>query len=561
MIIKDHEEFVKSLDFFCSKFATISNTLIIQDRLRDIVSLTEVLLKNTINKKYLLSEKNAKEVLKSNFEKLRTEIEINIGKQSRLVVNFQIMSSIRGNPCQNFDSDKVKQLCPPPESSSSSIATDSSSNSIHSVDKISIHSSNEDPECFSVLHPLKTRMESIVHLETNFANLANQAVELKNEKERLALEISNKKAKLLNAIYEVIKLELSIREVEKVISDKLYHFQSRILELESKRFEEFKNNNQNQLSILLEQEIDEVKRSFQVQSTTDELSKNQLIQNAQNFAASLGDVVTEYEEHFNDQKNSQLITEFDENMKILKHLLTRPGQFCHDKNNARFYLNKKKEKVYQLNLHSSQYILDEDGNRSRINDGFELMENEKGKYYLDLRERHIYVMYYFEDSFGRYYVDVNGDRFYKGDPEASEYMLVNGQWTKTKDGTYEKDEKGQRIKVTSEEEQQIEIEHFDLTTEEGRKAQMKSNDLNYIKETVGPAIKKALAAIVIHQPSDPISYFANFLLQYRYNQRMFEYRDQELLRYLQKRKEIQDKENNYCCLDRKVSKLNSNSTK
>lgn len=552
LIIKDHDEFVKSLNFFCSKFATISNILIVQDRLRDINHLNKVFLNNTINQKYLVTEENAREFLKIHFEKLITEIEIAIRKQSKLAVNFKIMSYIRGNDCQNFDSDKVKQLCPPPESSSSSIAIDYSDNSTDSADKISIDSLNDDPGCFSVTPPLKTRMESIVHLEASVANLDDQVEQLKKEKELLALEIINKKAKLLFAINEVIKLELSIREVEKVIADKLYRFQTRVLELETKRLEEFKNNNQNQLSSLLDQEIDEVKRSFQIQSKADEISKNQLIQNAQSFAASLGDVVAEYEEHFKDQKDTHL------RMRILWHLLSRPGQFCHDENNERFFLNSKKEKVYQLNLHSSQCILDDDGLRFRINDGFELMNNEKGKYYLDFKERNIYVMYYFEDFFGRYYVDINGDRFYKGDPEASEYMLVNEQWIKTKDGTYEKNENGQRIKVLSEEEHEINVEHFGVTTEEGRKAQMKSNDLNYTKETVGPAIRKALAAIVIHQPSDPISYFANFLLQYRYNQRMFETRDQELLSYLQQRKEIQHKENKNCCLDRKISKLKLN---
>lgn len=556
LVIKEHEEFLQSIDFFCSKLLTISNILIIKDRLRDIVYLNTVLLNNTINQKYLVTEENAWDHLKKHFEKLKTEIEFTIRKQLRLVGHFKIMSSIRGNPCQNVDSEKVKQLCPPPESSSSSIHIDSDY-SIDISDKISINSLNmnnfNDTECYFVSPPLTTRMDSIYHLKTDVANLDDQVDQLNKEKECLSLEISNKKKKLLNAINEVIKLELSIREVEKVIADKLYHFQSRIIDLENNRLEEFKNNEQNQLSSLLEQEIDDVKRQFQTQSKLDEINKNQLIQNAQNFAASLGDVVAEYKENedsFNDHNT------FDENMNILKHLLSRPGQFCHDENNARFYLNVKKEKVYQLNLHSSQCILDDNGNRLRIQDGFRLMDNEKGEYYEDIRERNIYVKYFFKDSFGQYYVDINGNRCYKGDPEASEYMLVNGQWVKTKEGTYEKDDRGQRIKDISEEEIEIGVEQFDITTEEGRKAQLKSNDLNYIKESVGPAIKKALAAIVIHQPMDPISYFANYLLQYRYNQQMFESREQELLSYLQQRKEIQDKENKYCCPDRKISKLN-----
>lgn len=555
MIVEAHNEFVKSLNFFCSKLTNISSILIIQDRLRDIVYLTKVLLNNTINQKYLVTEEIARDFLQNHFEKLRTELEIIIRKQSILVVNFKIMSSIRGNPCLNLDRAKVKQLCPP--LSSSSIAIAYSDQFTDSTDKISVGSSidsTQDPvqhPGFFVVTPSITRMGSIVHLEKDVENLEEQFDELKKEKERLALEISSKKEQLLNAINEVIELEISIQVVDEVIADKLYHFQSRIIKLETKRLEQFKNDDQNQFSNLLEQEIDEVKRNFKTQSKIDEDSRNQLTQSAQNFAASLGDVVAEYEKHSSDVKKD----EFDKNMNHLKHLLSRP-QYCHDENKARFYFSARGEKVYQVNPYTSHCILYSNGNRLRIKDGLELMINKNGEYYLDVKERNIYVMYYFKDSFGQYYVDINGDRCYKTDPEASEYKLMNGKWIKTKEGSYEKDEKGKRIKSISEEEIQIDVENFDLTTEEGRKAEMKSSDLNYIQNTVGLAIKKALAAVVIHQPSDPISYFANFLLQYRYNEQMFESRDRELFSYLQQRKEIQNMENAYCCIDRKISKLN-----
>lgn len=40
---------------------------------------------------------------------------------------------------------------------------------------------------------------------------------------------------------------------------------------------------------------------------------------------------------------------------------------------------------------------------------------------------------------------------------------------------------------------------------------------SYIKYTLGKPLRQALAAITIYQPSDPINYLANYLLQYRYN--------------------------------------------
>jgi hypothetical protein len=69
--------------------------------------------------------------------------------------------------------------------------------------------------------------------------------------------------------------------------------------------------------------------------------------------------------------------------------------------------------------------------------------------------------------------------------------------------------------------------HDEVINVESSAARREVDDLDYIKSSVGPAIIKALAAVVIHQPADPIDYFANFLLNYRCNQRMFGKRDQD----------------------------------
>ena len=66
------------------------------------------------------------------------------------------------------------------------------------------------------------------------------------------------------------------------------------------------------------------------------------------------------------------------------------------------------------------------------------------------------------------------------------------------------------------------------------------DDLEYIRKAVGPAIKKALAAVAVHKPTDPINYFANFLLNYRYNQRMFEKREGDLKTFLKNRENVNE---------------------
>lgn len=42
-----------------------------------------------------------------------------------------------------------------------------------------------------------------------------------------------------------------------------------------------------------------------------------------------------------------------------------------------------------------------------------------------------------------------------------------------------------------------------------------------MKQTVGKALRKGLAAVLLHQPYDPINYLANFLLHYNHNQRRY----------------------------------------
>jgi Dpy-30 motif len=82
---------------------------------------------------------------------------------------------------------------------------------------------------------------------------------------------------------------------------------------------------------------------------------------------------------------------------------------------------------------------------------------------------------------------------------------------------------------------------------ETRAMKLQADDLQYIKETVGPAIKKALAAVVLHQPIDPINYFANFLLNYRYNQHMSANRSKELKSFMELREKM--KTENECGRD------------
>lgn len=419
------------------------------------------------------------------------------------------------------------------------------------------------PPCFVDLKPSTgTRTESIEKLQKNAEELKGQVDGINAEVERMKNEIFLKKQCWLDAVLKVVEFEESIQQIEASVADKLHHFQSRLIDLESKRMEIYQNSGDENVRDVLENEIDDVREGFELQESSDETELYEMTQQGQRFAASLGNVIEDYQKYFQDTLNescdasptciNEMKQKFDRNLMLLINLVFRPVKFCSDPNGDRFYLNSQKEKVYKIENYSSEYKLNVDGNREKVKDGFRLENDERsGEFYVDLRGHKIYSKIYFEDENGRFYLDIHGNRRYKADPEASEYMLVNGKWMKIKSGTYETDETGMRVRQALEVakgEDENEDDNVDVdggsTKSSGVNLHKKicnDDEVNYIKEVVGPAIRKGLAAVTLHKPADPINYFANFLLHYRYNQHMFEKRDMELKHFLELRKQMKEK--------------------
>lgn len=443
------------------------------------------------------------------------------------------------------------ESCPPLSDSDddSEIEQKNSSDGVISTE-ISEVPATQSTDCLFVdqASVLGTRTESIAKLERNADNLKLQIENIHLEMERVASEIREKKKRWLEAILKVVEFEKSIQDIELTIADKLHHFQGRIIELESKRMENYKGAGDQKIQDLLDKEIDEIKEEFNTHADVDDNQKEEMTVQGQTFAASLGDVTSEYlkffEEALDEAKTHKsrntvedMKEEFYRNMTLLENLLQRPAKFCVDKGGERFYLDNSSEKVYKLENFSSEYKLTADGGREKVKAGFALFEDENGQFYVDKRERRIYTKYFFEDEFGRFFINVHGNRTYKVDSEASEYELVNGVWKKTKAGTYAVDEKGLRIRP-KDEIASDETEDEALAWSMNQK--YRHDDVNYIKEAVGPAIRKALAAVALHQPLDPINYFANFLLHYRSNQHMFEKRDEEIEEIVKLREQMKE---------------------
>lgn len=424
----------------------------------------------------------------------------------------------------------------------------------------SIQDEYDESSCFFVDRSdvYGTRIDSITRLQSTADDLQSNIEDFQAGKQRVQAEIREKKQHLIEAIMKVVDFEISIQDVEGALADKLHHFQTRMTELESKRMEIFTTSGDDKVRDMMEREIGEVKKEFAGRSISDEMKRDGITQEAQHFAASLGDIISEYRRYCDEliaqverdephETVQAMQKEVNKNMTQLHRLINRPAKFCRDKKGNRFYKNAGGEKIFKVDSHSSEYKLNDAGAREKVKDGIELLDDANGEFYVDNKARKLYTKYFFEDENGRFYIDVHGDRKYKTDPEASEYMLVNGNWKKIKDGTYPTDERGLRIKP---EENEIEIgrENFDESSEKllDEKSQIEKacddDDVEYLKKAVGPAIRKALAAVVLHQPADPINYFINFLMHYRYNQNMFEQREKELKYFLELREKMKEDE-------------------
>lgn len=535
------ENFHISVNILTRRFQIIDNFLHIHDQLRKINSSYRNFQRNVKNWPNVISVDNANEILIENFKRLIFSLE------EHFLNPVNILSKIRNlamNPCRA--SLAVSSKCHLSESSSGSEETELVDVERRDDDK-NLKPSPSD--CFHIDQSEmgNTRVESIEKMMVNFDELQTQIELIEEEKERMKQEIETKKSKILEALLKLIEFEGMIEDIEGLIADQLNLFQVRIISLEHKLMENFNNQNDADIQQLYENEIESVKMSHVKKSKKDEDSYEDLTKKAKTFAASIGNVIEEYRK-FHDESNEN----FAHNIEMLTLLITRPAQFCRDSNNQRFYLNNEKVKIYQANRHSSEYMLNvDDGSTVKIKEGLPLENDERGEFYVDIRSRKIYTKYFFADEHGRYYIDINGDRHYQTDAKASEYALVNGSWVKTKEGTYEVDAKGLRVSskidVSSSNEHEgdsdDDLEALINGKSSKRSKKLNDDDMKYIKENLGTAIVKACAATFHHRPADPVNYFANFLLHYRFNEEMFKKREKELKYFIEFREQMKKESN------------------
>lgn len=157
---------------------------------------------------------------------------------------------------------------------------------------------------------------------------------------------------------------------------------------------------------------------------------------------------------------------------------------------GRYYLDADGNRVYKANAYAAEYRMI-DGKLVKVKDELTLLMDELGDYFLDADGNKVYVQMYEWDEVGRYYIDANGNRVYKSDPYGAEYQIIDGVLTMTKESTLERDSSEDLIAAPK-------------------------SQFEYVKEHLGKALRRALAATIVHQPNDPINFIANHLLKQRH---------------------------------------------
>ncbi|XP_055589167.1 myosin-11-like [Uranotaenia lowii] len=379
---------------------------------------------------------------------------------------------------------------------------------------------------------LEQRIQSIEALQTDIESLEDQVSKLIAERERVQGELRRKRDTLRQGIREVVRLEKLIQKIEMEISERTEVFQEKLEELERKR-----------LNILNDPNLTEEERQRLLAQMENEV--RQLVKDYQADQTMLKDKTIDLR---------ALSMSIAEDMEALKGELEKK----HLDELRELEERKKNATPSELELINARI--------AELQQEFE--EN------MDMLQRAQARVKYYEDEFGRYYINEKGQKVYQRDSAASEYILnADGQWEKVREaldlktdekglyyidkfgrkiyskkffedeyGKYYVDADGKRVYLEqssmgdlaqSSEATKGSLKTFpsfsessmtrtDLTPSEmafsEKMKEQRASDVKYVQDAIGPALTKALALAFLQQPEDPIEFIAKYLEKYHQKQ-------------------------------------------
>ncbi|XP_053692072.1 calponin homology domain-containing protein DDB_G0272472-like [Sabethes cyaneus] len=400
---------------------------------------------------------------------------------------------------------------------------------------------------------LEVQIRTIDGLQSDIQGLEYQVAKLIEERQRVQEQLAAERQVLRVGIREVVRLERLIEKIEKEISDRMQEFQEKLEALERKRLailedETLTVEERARLMAELEQEIGVIRDKFEA--------------------------------------DQQLLTEKCEELKQQSKSVTEDLDAFKDELVKKHLDEIRELEEMKKNATPSELEL--------INAKIAALEQEFAEN-LEMLDRAKARVQYFEDEFGRYYINAAGQKVYKRDTEASEYILTeDGEWVKIREGvTVVQDEKGEfyidnfgnkiytkkyfqdeygryyidsagnRIYLEeqiggesslSEPELAGEASKAETVEESVEEAtptgsdmnisdevkEQRASDIKYIQGSVGVPLRKGLALAFLYQPSDPIEFLAKFLEKYHNDQTAEEERNRLMKEVVEAKKEIDE---------------------
>lgn len=313
------------------------------------------------------------------------------------------------------------------------------------------------------------RVKSIDNLESNIIGFEEGVGKLLSDQKEERDKIMEKRLQLKSDFRDLQKVEKVIGVIKREISDKIQLYQEHQTANEQKRMTilddcKISRDEMDQMLEELEcviverrqafqdemKQLEQQKQDLQIEAKNQaiilEASREQMLQNHLNKLETLEkskigappDELAEIEAMIHSQGQ-----EFEENIRFMQRARHRRTYMIDT--NGRYFLDEEGQKVYKEHSTASEYIANPDGVLEKVAEATDVLTDECGFYYLDSFGRKIYTKKFFQDTYGRYFLDKEGRRVYQSDNNASEYLLVDGEMVLIKEGTYQRDELGNRI--------------------------------------------------------------------------------------------------------------------
>uniref|UniRef100_A0A182QC85 Uncharacterized protein n=1 Tax=Anopheles farauti TaxID=69004 RepID=A0A182QC85_9DIPT len=407
----------------------------------------------------------------------------------------------------------------------------------------------------SGLH-IQDQLRTINLLEVDRQEIEGRVTRLIEEREIIQKQLDERRQLLQDGMHEIVRLERLIEQIELEISQRTVKFQLDAERVEQRRVEILNDetidrDEKSRLLVQCDEEHLQLRQSHTsnislLEARCDELKRisRSLAVDVETFREEVTQKHSEQLKELERQKmaetspskmvllEAQLLQhqeDFNENIIMLERAQHRIEYFTDE--HGRYYINEAGDRVYKRNSNASEHRLGSDGELIKVCSVISLHDDDKGAYFVDKFGQKIYQRQHFTDPHGVYYLDEKGARDYIEtttiEPSAN---ISSGSCTSV---IQQSDALASEHPASTPEPVLFEPEDVSEDVGESESTQelraRVANDIAYIEQAVGVALRKGLAAVARTKPDDPIGYLADYLtlnrrigLEARYRQQLLE---------------------------------------